>query len=107
MKQGQGAVAIEVEDNKIRTFAKVAKKYGVDFAFRKDKSYDPPKYMVFFKGKDQDSISMAFREFVKVNEKNRGRVSVRKRLKSFIRDLSQNKNRERSRNRNRNLDIGL
>ena len=38
---------------------------------------EPPKYMVFFKGKDADVITQAFKEFVKVNEKKRGRVSVR------------------------------
>ena len=30
--------------------------------------------MVFFKGKDADVITQAFKEFVKVNEKKRGRV---------------------------------
>ena len=27
---------------------------------------EPPKYMVFFKGKDADVITQAFKEFVKV-----------------------------------------
>ena len=30
---------------------------------------EPPKYLVFFKGKDADVIAQAFKEFVKVNEK--------------------------------------
>ena len=33
---------------------------------KKDKTVEPPKYMVFFKGKDADVITQAFKEFVKV-----------------------------------------
>ena len=75
--QGMGASSIEVTDNNIKPFERVARKYNVDFAVKKDKTVEPPKYMVFFKGKDADVITQAFKEFVKVNEKKRGRVSVR------------------------------
>lgn len=43
--------------------------------------------MVFFKGKDADVITQAFKEFVKVNEKKRGRVSVREKLAEFREQL--------------------
>lgn len=78
--QGMGASSIEVTDNNIKSFERVARKYNVDFAVKKDKTVEPPKYMVFFKGKDADVITQAFKEFVKVNEKKRGRVSVREKL---------------------------
>ena len=70
--QGMGASSIEVTDNNIKSFEWVARKYNVDFAVKKDKTVEPPKYMVFFKGKDADVITQAFKEFVKVNEKKRG-----------------------------------
>lgn len=38
---------IEVTDKNIKSFEKVARKYGVDFAIKKDKSVTPPKYLVF------------------------------------------------------------
>ena len=38
----------------IRDFEKLAKKYGVDFAVRKDKSVDPPRFLVFVRSKDAD-----------------------------------------------------
>lgn len=78
--QGMGASSIEVTDNNIKSFERVARKYNVDFAVKKDKTVEPPKYMVFFKGKDADVITQAFKEFVKVNEKKRGRVSVKEKL---------------------------
>ena len=76
--QGMGASSIEVTDNNIKSFERVTRKYNVDFAVKKDKTVEPPKYMVFFKGKDADVITQAFKEFVKVNEKKRGKVSVRR-----------------------------
>ena len=55
------------------------------------------KYMVFFKGKDADVITQAFKEFVKVNEKKRGKVSVKEKLAEFRELLGKDKNRERAR----------
>ena len=90
--QGMGASSIEVTDNNIKSFERVARKYNVDFAVKKDKTVAPPKYMVFFKGKDADVITQAFKEFVKVNEKKRGRVSVREKLAEFREQLGKDKN---------------
>lgn len=89
--QGMGASSIEVTDNNIKSFERVARKYNVDFAVKKDKMVEPPKYMVFFKGKDADVITQAFKEFVKVNEKKRGRVSVKEKLAEFRELLGKSK----------------
>ena len=78
-----------------------ARKYNVDFAVKKDKTTNPPKYVVFFKGRDADAVAQAFKEFVYGNEKRKGRTSVREKLKRFRDAVSQNKNRERSREKNK------
>lgn len=67
--QGEGAKSIEVTDSNIKSFERVARKYNVDFAVKRDKTTEQPKYLVFFKGRDADVIAQAFKEFVKVNEK--------------------------------------
>ena len=41
--QGMGASSIEVTDNNIKSFERVARKYNVDFAVKKDKTVEPPK----------------------------------------------------------------
>lgn len=105
--QGMGASSIEVTDNNIKSFEKVAKKYNVDFAVKKDKTVAPPKYMVFFKGKDADVITQAFKEFVKVNEKKQQRPSLRQKLKGLQKIIAQNKNRERSREKNKDRGQSL
>lgn len=48
--EGVGVSSIEVTDGNIKSFERVARKYNVDFAVKKDKTTDPPKYVVFFKG---------------------------------------------------------
>ena len=68
--EGVGVAPIEVADGNIKSFERVARKYNVDFAVKKDKTTDPPKYV-------------AFKEFVYGNEKRKGRTSVREKLKRF------------------------
>ena len=79
--EGVGVSSIEVTDSNIKSFERVARKYNVDFAVKKDRTCEPPKYLVFFKGRDADALSQAFKEFVYGNEKKKGRTSVREKLK--------------------------
>ena len=105
--QGMGASSIEVTDNNIKSFERVARKYNVDFAVKKDKTVAPPKYMVFFKGKDADVITQAFKEFVYGNEKKNSRTSVRQKLKHFRDVVSKDQNKERSREKNKDRGQSL
>ena len=43
LQQGGGASTIEVSSASIRTFERVARKYGVDFAVRKDSAAEKPR----------------------------------------------------------------
>lgn len=47
--QGAGAKSIEVTDDNIKAFERVARKYNVDFAVKRDKTTEPPKYLVFLR----------------------------------------------------------
>lgn len=105
--QGAGAKSIEVTDDNVKAFERVARKYNVDFAVKRDKTTEPPKYLVFFKGKDADVIAQAFKEFVKVNEKKQQRPSLRQKLKGLQKMIAQNKNRERSREKNKDRGQSL
>ena len=63
VRQGQGVSNIEINDKNIKSFESVARKYGVDFALKKDSAELPPKWLVFFKAKDADALTSAFKEF--------------------------------------------
>jgi len=60
---GSAKENIPISGDAIRAFERVAAKYEIDYAVRKDVSEDPPKYLVFFKSKDAKDMAAAFREF--------------------------------------------
>lgn len=105
--EGAGVSSIEVTDGNIKSFERTARKYNVDFAVKKDKMTEPPKYVVFFKGRDADAIAQAFKEFVYGNEKKKGKVSVREKLNRFKEAVSQDNNKERSREKNKDRGQSL
>ena len=61
--QNAGLANIEISDKNIKAFSRVAKKYHVDFALKKDTAAEQPRYLVFFKSRDADAITAAFQEF--------------------------------------------
>ena len=65
MKQNTQLTNIEVTDGNIKSFEKIARKYGIDFSLKKDASETPPKYIIFFKAKDIDVMTAAFKEYTK------------------------------------------
>ena len=107
LRKTQGASTISVDAGCIREFERTAKKYGVQYAIKKDKSESPPKYVVFFKAGDTDVIHQAFKEFVGINERKRERPSLRQKLKALVQSLSserQHKERQRSREKEHPAD---
>ncbi|MCR5025646.1 MAG: PcfB family protein [Lachnospiraceae bacterium] len=107
MEQNAGATNIEVDDSNIKSFDRIARKYHIDYAVKKDKTMDPPKYFVFFKSRDQDTMAMAFKEFIAKNNKKKERPAFKQVLKKYV-DLSrsQDKNREREREKTKHRDRG-
>ena len=83
VRQNQGVSNIEVSDSNIKSFDRVARKYGVDYAIKKDKTDDIPKYLVFFKARDADALTAAFSEFSTKIEKAKEKPSVIKKLREF------------------------
>ena len=97
--QNQGVSNIEINDPSIRDFERIARKYGVDYAVKKDRSASPPKYLIFFKARDADALTAAFTEYtgkkVKKAEKTE-RPSVLAKLAQF-KELLKNTVVDRSR----------
>ncbi len=81
--QDQGVSNIEITDKNIKDFERIARKYGVDFALKKDKTDDIPKYLVFFKARDADALTAAFKEYTAKTDRKKERPSVLKKLRKF------------------------
>lgn len=81
--QDQGVTNIEITDNNIKGFERIARKYGVDFALKKDKTGEIPKYLVFFKARDADALTAAFKEYTAKTDRKKERPSVLQKLHKF------------------------
>lgn len=102
-KQNAGLSNIEITEGNIKAFEQTAKKYGIDFALKKDSTETPPRYLVFFKGRDADALTAAFKEFSAKKLTQEKKPSIRKLLSSLKekaagltvqRDKVKNKDRE-------------
>ena len=82
--QGTGVTNIEISDKNIKDFESIARKYGVDFALKKDATEQPPKWLVFFKGRDTDAITAAFKEY---SSKQLNKTDEKPSLLATMRDL--------------------
>ena len=81
--QDQGVTNIEITDKHIKGFERIARKYGVDFALKKDKTGEIPKYLVFFKARDADALTAAFKEYTAKTDRKKERPSVLQKLRKF------------------------
>ena len=98
--QGDGVQNIEITDKNIKSFERVARKYGVDFALKKDPA--EWKYYVFFKARDEDALNAAFAEYTAktIHRKAPEKPSVRQQLTHFkevVRNMVQDKAKNRDR----------
>ena len=91
--QNQGVSNIEITDSNIKSFERVARKYGVDFAVKKDRSVSPPKYLVFFKARDADTLTAAFQEYAAREIKREKKPTIQEQLQKA---QAKRKTRERA-----------
>lgn len=83
MKERSGLSNIEIHDEHIHDFERIARRYGIEYAIKKERSKESPHYLVFFRGKDTDVLQTAFNEFVKKRLKIQDRPSLREKLEKL------------------------
>ena len=81
-KQGMSLTDMEIP-GEIGAFKKVARKYNIDFAVKRDDSVKPPNYVVFFKTKDDKAMESAFKEYSQDVLKHKSKPSMLRRLDKF------------------------
>lgn len=105
VSKGGGAKTIEIDPKEIATFRRVAMKYEVDFAVKKNLDEKDPKFLVFFQGKDEAVITNAFKEYVYEVEKNKTRESIKKKLNENKKKVEIEKAKRRDKEKHKNRDI--
>ena len=102
MKQNTGVSNIEITNDNIKGFESTAKKYGIDYSLKKVAG-EQAHYLVFFKGRDVDAMTAAFREFSAKKLNRDKKPSIRKAL-AAAKDKSKQLNQ--SRDKVKKLDKG-
>ena len=106
MKQNTGVSNIEITEDNIKAFESTAKKYGIDFALKKDTTENPPRYLVFFKGRDADVLTAAFKEFSAKKLTQDKKPSIRKLLSDFKeKAAAMNAQRAKTKNKDRGIEL--
>ena len=103
IKQNTGVSNIEIADENIKAFEPIARKHGLDYSLKKIKDENPPRYLVFFKGRDIDVMTEAFREFTATQLNRQKKPSIRKVLAAFKEKAKELNN---SRDKVKNMDRG-
>lgn len=102
--QNQGVSNIEITERNIKGFDRVARKYGVDYAIKKDKTGEIPRYLVFFKARDADALTAAFTEYTGKKAKAKEKPSVIRMLRA-LRAPESAKDVTRVRNKDKGLEL--
>ena len=75
---------IVISDENIKAFEPIARKHNIQYKLAKDDSVDPPRWLVFFRAKDVDAMTAAFKEFTKQTlEREEEKPSVRKKMAKY------------------------
>ena len=106
VEQNAAISNIEVTDGNIKSFEHTARKYGIDYALKKDTSEQPPRYLVFFKGRDVDVMTQAFKEFSARTIKQKEKPSLRKKL-SRQKEQSKSQHREQAKVKSKDRGVEL
>lgn len=105
-KSGEQVTNIKITDQNIKAFDPIARNYNLDYHVKKIEGGEVPRYLVFFKGKDIDSMTEAFREFSAKKLNREKKPSIRKALtaaKEKAKQLNQNRDKVKNMDRGRAL----
>ena len=84
LSKGGPLESIPISDSNIKAFDPIARKYGVRYKLVRDASEEPPKWLVFFRAKDADAMTAAFKEFThKTLARETDKPSVRETMANF------------------------
>jgi len=103
-KQGDGLTTVELKQPHLRLLKSTLNKHGVDFSAVKD---GKGKYTLFFKGKDADTITHAFKDYTKklvklekgIGNGNSSITAALEAAKKLAQSLNAGKNKEKTKSR--------
>lgn len=104
MKHNVQLSNIEITDENIGAFKKTAKKYNIDYALKCNLKEKPPRYIVFFKGRDVDVINTAFKEFSAQILRQKEKPSLKSLIKEAV-GIASVRNKEKTLNKDKEVSL--
>jgi len=92
---GDKLAEIPLNSESIKAFTHTARKHGVSFALEQDGNKTPPKHTVYFKAKDTEAMTAAFKEHLS-NEIGKGKTKEKpfKEMLNVAKDKAKAHNQE-------------
>lgn len=103
-KHNTGLEDVEITEDNIKSFEPFARKYRIDYALKKDNTVEPPKWMVFFKCKEKDAMTQAFKEYVNTTLKREKKPSILDALKKAAEKVMQ-KDHSREQKKDKGMEL--
>ena len=106
MDKDAGAEKVEIENSGLKQFDRIARKYHIDYAIKKDSGGDPPKYYLFFKARDKDVMGMAFKEYMDSVKKQKDKETMKEKIqrnKEKSKQLDMKRSKDKNRHKERSL----
>lgn len=97
---------IEITDKNIKSFESSAKAFGISYALKKIPDESPPKYIVFFKGKDVNQVNRAFKDYA-IKQTTDAKKHSLSEIKDLNAELIQIQQQNRERKREKSKDRGV
>ena len=76
VKHGSMLESLEITDQNIKAFERIAKKYGIDFSLEKDQFSKEPIHYVFFKSHDVEIMQRALNEYAHLKLREREKAAT-------------------------------
>ena len=64
MSSGDKLATLPLDSKNIKSFQKIARKYGIDYSLEKDLTKEPPQHKLTYRAKDTDTMMSAFKEYL-------------------------------------------
>ena len=101
LSKGGSLSTVEIKDDNIKAFDPIARKYNISYSLKKDISAEPARWLVFFRAKDVDSMTAAFKEFsAKMVKRDKDKPSTREAMHKH-QEVEKNKVREHTKQKSR------
>lgn len=105
MKDSSSLQNIEITDKNIKSFEESARAYNITYALKKTTAETPPKYIVYFKGKDLEQVYKAFKDYERKQLTKGDRPSVVEKIKAIQQEQSKQVQRERTREKTKQRGV--